>query len=335
MELSIIVPSLNRPRQVSECLASIFRMLSVTDLIYELVLVDDGSSPVFQNQYVALADQYGSRLIRTSGLGPSGARNLGAIEAEGEWLYFIDDDVILSEDALKWWRFTDKSSSAGYQGITRVAQRIDWSKANPSASNFEHGFGSGNIIYNRELFLKLGGFDQSYFLKGLGLHFREDTDLGLRFLRAGYEIPLETRMLAYHPPAEEQDPWFLLRDARKYYFEPYFKLRNPEFKEWIGGFFHKGILGTFQLRGLVSMALVMIMPISTLWWHGLIPVILILYLVLGILIFRRLSISKGFLIYAPWLLLLYPWVHGFSYLAGYFFGPNSPRLIRPEAFASQ
>ena len=327
VEFSVVIPSRNRPDTLFFCLESIVRMFASTNLIYELIIVDDGSQSNLRKHYLELSAQYNAKLLHSGGIGPSAARNLGATKSQGEWIYFIDDDVIMDENSLQWWRMQTNPLVAGYQGVTTVNQSPDWSQRQPSRVNFVDGFGSGNIIYSRDLFLKLGGFDEAYFLKPFGIHFREDTDLGLRFLRHGYELPVVNQMLAKHPPFKDKDPWFILKDARKYFFEPYFKYRNPEASIWIGSSFVKGKLGTYQLRGALSLLFVSLLPLMPSLWPLVNMILVLLYFLLSLLIFRGINRSSSFWSYAPVIVICYPLIHGLSYLAGCVFGPRKPILI--------
>ncbi len=328
MELSVIIPSRNRPQQLLVCLQSVIRMFSLTSLSYELIVVDDGSNLAFRQQYLELKSTYTINFLNSGGNGPAAARNLGALNAQGEWIYFIDDDVIIDESSLIWWSKTHLPSVAGYQGITRVKESAEWNEVIPSRTDFVDGFGSGNIIYKRDLFLRLGGFDEAYFLPAFGIHFREDTDLGLRFLRHGYELPVTESMSAKHPSKKHKDPWFLITDARKYFLEPYFKFRNPEASHWIGSAFKKGKLGTYQSRGAISLLFVFLLPLTGPLWQIVPTILLILYILLSLLIFRGIRLGRNFWIYVPVLLLFYPLVHGTSYLLGLIFGPKKPKLIK-------
>ena len=327
VEFSVVIPSRNRPENLLVCLESIIRMFVGTNLSYELIIVDDGSRSNLRKHYVELSIKYNAKLLNSGGCGPSAARNLGAIKSQGEWIYFIDDDVIMDDNSLSWWSTQADRLIAGYQGVTTVQQLPDWSQRQPSRANFVDGFGSGNIIYSRDLFLTLGGFDEAYFLMPFGIHFREDTDLGLRFLRHGYELPVVNHMLAEHPPLQDKDPWFILKGARKYFFEPYFKYRNPEASLWIGSSFVKGKLGTYQLRGSISLLFVSLVPLTISWWPTVHIILLLLYFLLSLIIFRGISRSSSFWLYAPVILIFYPLIHGISYLAGCVFGPRKPILI--------
>lgn len=88
--MSVIIPTHNRHDKLAETLA-LLRKQSVDADEYEIIVVDDGSTPP------VVLDQRGPgprfRLERTEGLERSSARNRGAAIAAGEVLIFVDDDM--------------------------------------------------------------------------------------------------------------------------------------------------------------------------------------------------------------------------------------------------
>ena len=84
MQISIVVPTRDRPGALARCLAALGSE-------HEIVVVDDGS-----RDRAALAGAVetarGARLVHAGGHGPATARNLGARAAGGEVVCFIDDD---------------------------------------------------------------------------------------------------------------------------------------------------------------------------------------------------------------------------------------------------
>ena len=144
MEFSVVIPSRNRPENLMVCLESIVRMFALTSISYEMIIVDDGSNLNARKHYIELSAKYNTKLLNSSGNGPSAARNLGAIRAQGEWVYFIDDDVIMDEKSIQWWSAQNRTEVAGYQGITRVHKSPNWSHIRSSTADFVDGFGSGN-----------------------------------------------------------------------------------------------------------------------------------------------------------------------------------------------
>jgi glycosyltransferase involved in cell wall biosynthesis len=86
MKFSIVIPTRNRPEQLARCVAAA-RAQDAGGL--ELVVVDDGSR---DRGAIAAAAADVARVIRSTGVGPAAARNLGARAASGEVICFLDDD---------------------------------------------------------------------------------------------------------------------------------------------------------------------------------------------------------------------------------------------------
>ena len=95
--LTVVMPVLNGSNLLPRSLGA----LEASDLdrgAWDVVVVDDGST----DDSAALARSRGHRVVRVPGgpLGPGAARNLGAAEATGDILVFIDADVCVHPDAL-------------------------------------------------------------------------------------------------------------------------------------------------------------------------------------------------------------------------------------------
>ena len=90
--LSILIPVFNYRMEalVSELSAQCTRL----NLPFEIVLLDDGSTPQFKAANKALALQFtGVRYLEnTKNEGRSASRNRLGVEARGEWLWFLDCD---------------------------------------------------------------------------------------------------------------------------------------------------------------------------------------------------------------------------------------------------
>ena len=79
-----MIPTRDRPAALRRCLAA----LNTADA--QIVVVDDGSRDRAAVE-AATADA-GARLVRTPGVGPAAARNVGARASESEIVCFTDDD---------------------------------------------------------------------------------------------------------------------------------------------------------------------------------------------------------------------------------------------------
>ena len=87
MFFSVVIPTYNRLALLQRTLASVRRQ-SYAD--FEVIVVDDGSTDATREW---LASQGGDlRVLERSNRGPGAARNLGAREAGGDYVAFLDSD---------------------------------------------------------------------------------------------------------------------------------------------------------------------------------------------------------------------------------------------------
>src|SRR5215831_19722844 len=92
--VSVVMPVYNAEATLEECLTKLGQS---TFEDFEVVVVDDGST----DRTKEILSQFPVRVIPSSGrVGPAAARNLGAQVATGEFLFFIDSDVMVRPDTL-------------------------------------------------------------------------------------------------------------------------------------------------------------------------------------------------------------------------------------------
>lgn len=98
MLITVVTPTCNRPALLREALASV-KQQQFTG--WEVVVVDDGSSPPVNLDDLPEPIRMRTRLIRHDApRGPSAARNSGMQSAQGDIVFFLDDDDLLTADAL-------------------------------------------------------------------------------------------------------------------------------------------------------------------------------------------------------------------------------------------
>ncbi len=90
-DISVIVPTHNRPEQLADCLAALARQDYGCDW-FEVIVVDDGSPENMISVTERFADRLNICLLAQRNAGPGAARNQGVKKARGRFLAFTDDD---------------------------------------------------------------------------------------------------------------------------------------------------------------------------------------------------------------------------------------------------
>lgn len=197
--LSVIVPVRNGSLELRECIGN---LLESPYLNVEIIVVDDAST----DDTAQIAASFPVRLIRLQeNIGPAAARNLGAEEASGEYLFFIDADICAHPDTVEKVVNTFLSDPdvdavfGSYDREPRVHNVVSQYKnlfhhyvhqqGNEEASTFWSGCGA----IKRSVFLEMGGFDASYDRPCI-----EDIELGFRLYQAGKRIKLNKSIQVTH-----------------------------------------------------------------------------------------------------------------------------------------
>jgi glycosyltransferase involved in cell wall biosynthesis len=97
-KVSVVIPTYNRAVKIQKAIKSVLAQ-TFSDL--EVIVVDDGSS---DDTRKILQETLGGqiRYYAQATQGPSGARNKGIEEAQGEWIAFLDSDDIWEKEKLEW-----------------------------------------------------------------------------------------------------------------------------------------------------------------------------------------------------------------------------------------
>ena len=101
MRSSVIVITYNAPRQLELVLAALARQRVLPD---EVIVTDDGSGPETRGVIRAAAPDFPTRLVHLwqadDGARMSRARNRGIAAARGEYLIFLDGDMLAQRDCI-------------------------------------------------------------------------------------------------------------------------------------------------------------------------------------------------------------------------------------------
>ncbi len=102
IELSIIVCTRNRAKQLSTLIQCLGTQKNIEKLTWEIVIVDNNSDD--NTKEVSYAFCEGSNLkinyIFEPKTGLSYARNAGILASKGSFLLFVDDDVLLPDEFI-------------------------------------------------------------------------------------------------------------------------------------------------------------------------------------------------------------------------------------------
>jgi HAD superfamily hydrolase (TIGR01662 family) len=139
------------------------------------------------------------RVLRSGGQGPAAARNVGWRAADTEWVAFLDDDVLPGPD----WAAQlaqDLGELGPDVGASQGRIEVPLPTSRPP-TDFERGTAglatarwiTADMAYRRISLHRVGGFDERF-----SRAYREDADLALRVIAAGYRI-VQGRRRTVHP----------------------------------------------------------------------------------------------------------------------------------------
>ncbi len=213
VEVSIIIVNYNTKDLILQCIESIQK--ETKDIIYEIIIVDnnskDGSCDSIKNKFSEVL------LIESiENLGFGKANNLGVQHAKGEYVFLLNSDTILINNAIKilynymisipevglcganLYDAHQNPTTSFYQMMPSILSDLDllsggrYGRARFGKNiNFNYinkpiylkGYSSGaDMMMKKKLFVELGGFDSEFFM------YYEDTQLNWKIRRAGYKI---------------------------------------------------------------------------------------------------------------------------------------------------
>jgi GT2 family glycosyltransferase len=225
-ELSIVIPTYRRPRELQQALAAL------PDGPEVIVVAD------------AREESPPGASLQATRPGASAARNLGWQHAGGDVVLFLGDDVIAKPGLVE-------AHLAGHEaGANAVLGRVDWSttlRVTPFMRFLDGGYQfdfdtlsrgevpwwalyTANVSISRELLERSGGFDEEHFP-----FLYEDVELGYRLKDLGLRLVYDPSAKADHlhaPTLEEfQNRMRIIGAAERRMtevhpeFPPYFKPR--------------------------------------------------------------------------------------------------------------
>ena len=198
--VSVVVPCFNGMKTIGDCLSSLADQTYSRDR-FEVLLVDNGSRDG-TCEFVQASFPW-VRLVHCSEKGSGYARNAGIREARGELLLSTDSDCVADKSWIAQLVTLFQQAPpevAAIGGIirpfsTRTAvekYKRTW-VGQPNANGKEPGVrytATPNAAFRTSIIRLVGSFDGA-----LGF---DDTDLGIRLIKAGYQIQYTDLAIVYH-----------------------------------------------------------------------------------------------------------------------------------------
>jgi GT2 family glycosyltransferase len=209
-KVSIILVNFNSGNHLPECFTS---LKNLEYLDFEIILVDNGST---DGSVEEVLNNFSDIKILCSeeNLGFSSASNIGAQYASGEILAFLNPDTVVSPGWLNELLLALNDPFCGLvtpqilllanPGRINTCGNLVHFTGMPSCNGFMKKKGEmekielvssvsgAAFIIKKEVFEKIGGFDDSFFL------YAEDTDLSWRAKLAGYKSVYMPKSIIYH-----------------------------------------------------------------------------------------------------------------------------------------
>jgi glycosyltransferase involved in cell wall biosynthesis len=189
--VSVIIPVFNGEETIEECIRGV---LDSDYSSFEIIVVDDGSSDQTP-QIVKSFNQV--KLLRQKNSGSAAAKNLGAKNANGDYLYFLDSDVIIFKNTISKLIGTaityevdmvvgrysteplNNRLTHHYKAIMDYVQYIPKKFRNEVKIN--HQMGGGGDLFSKKAFIEVGEFNEKY-----GGASVEREEFYIRFYSAGF-----------------------------------------------------------------------------------------------------------------------------------------------------
>lgn len=205
---SVVVPTFNRLGRLRHVIAGLEQQAYPSDA-YEVVVVSDGSTDGTDAYLETLNSTMRLHWLSQANRGPAAARNAGVEKAIGEFIVFIDDDVVPEPQLLEeharshqeagrdavvlgplltpegfemapWVRWEQEMLMKQYRALLRG----DW----PASAR---QFYTGNASLRRSHILAAGGFDE-------GFRRAEDVELAYRLANNGLEFVFNVKAEGMH-----------------------------------------------------------------------------------------------------------------------------------------
>lgn len=190
--VSVVIIHWNTPGVLKEQLS----LLRTTREV-EVIVVDNFSSKEVRKQVSLISAVATRTVLNNENLGFAKAGNIGARLARGEWLLFLNPDVLITSESVL--AMADAAAAQSFAAVSPKTTDPRYSKPQPSPFSLIVEFSplhrllplslfkqktltGGCLLICRDIFEQIGKWDEQFFL------WFEDSDLTKRLIDAGHTI---------------------------------------------------------------------------------------------------------------------------------------------------
>lgn len=202
--ISVIIPTKNEEQNIAQCIKSVKKSGVRSQESEEIIVVDNKST----DRTTEIAKKLGAKVFQ-AGPERSAQRNFGAKKATGNYLLFLDADMELEKEVISECFNLAKKGFPVVIISEKVVGKGFWSQCRALEKSCYLGdeLIEAARFYKKDLFLKLGGFDEKLIAS-------EDWDLHQRAKKVGAEIGRTKSFVLHHE--KETNPMEAAR--KKYYY---------------------------------------------------------------------------------------------------------------------
>ncbi len=240
IKLTIAIPTHNRAATLRETLATVAALAVPAATDTDCIVVDNGSTDDTAHAIDAYArdSPLPIRRVFEARLGSSFARNRAVAETASDFIFFIDDDVIVERDwaaeLLASIRARNLDAACGMVLPRWASAPPDWlgpslwvklavhdqraiAAAPPEAAEHLVNYFSANVGFRRSAFERFGNFREDLGVVGGNPISGEDTELFARIMARGGTIGFAPRAKVHHMiPPERMTRAYLRRKSFAY-----------------------------------------------------------------------------------------------------------------------
>ena len=223
MKLSIITLTYNKLEYTKKFIESLFKYTKD----FELIIVDNGSTDGTREYLKSVPDI--KLILNEKNLGFSKGNNQGIEIAEGEYIGFLNNDILLYPNWFEKVEEVFKKENAGFVSPRHIHSYFSYLnennyikkyRKNELVNTYEKSFDEcvfSCVITKRSVLNQLGNFDENY-----SPAFFEDDDFKYRAIEAGFGVYVCNEVCFFHfgsVTSKSLNQGF--EKNRKYYYEKY------------------------------------------------------------------------------------------------------------------